>query len=132
MRLWQKALHREEWHRWFAWHPVKAGGGLVWLEWIERRRCYAVIDEWWEVRLPDRKEARQKLVAHRTRSERSQTLAPKTLAVYAENRHAAGGCYGADRKVQVPQNALGQDRAADRGRGEAVLVQVGSPEAALA
>src|SRR5215203_5063028 len=86
MRLWQKALHREEWQRWYAWHPVKAGGGLVWLEWIERRRCYAVIDEWWEVRLPDRKEAGQKLVAHRTRSERCQTLAPKTLAVYAENR----------------------------------------------
>jgi hypothetical protein len=86
MRLWQKALHREEWQRWFAWHPVKAGGGLVWLEWIERRRCYAVIDEWWEVRLPDRKEAGQKSAAHRTRSERCQTLAPKTLAVYAENR----------------------------------------------
>jgi hypothetical protein len=53
MRVWQKALHREEWHRWFAWCPVEVGDTLVWLTWIERRRCYAVVDEWWEVRLPD-------------------------------------------------------------------------------
>jgi hypothetical protein len=54
MRVWRKALHREEWQPWFAWHPVEVGGSFVWLEWVERRRCYAVIDEWWEVRLPDR------------------------------------------------------------------------------
>jgi hypothetical protein len=53
MRLWQKALHREEWQPWFAWHPVEVGGSLVWLEWIARCRCYAVIDEWWEVRRPE-------------------------------------------------------------------------------
>ena len=53
MRVWRKALHREEWQPWFAWYPVEAGGSLIWLKWIERCRCYAVIDEWWEVRLPD-------------------------------------------------------------------------------
>ena len=52
MRAWQKALHRDEWQPWFAWHPVQVGGSLVWLQSIERCHCYAVIDEWWEYRLP--------------------------------------------------------------------------------
>ena len=60
MRVWRKALHREEWQPWFAWYPVEAGGSLIWLKWIERCRCYAVIDEWWEVRLPDGEGAGQK------------------------------------------------------------------------
>ena len=46
MKVWQKALHCE------PWRPVEAGQHLVWLQWIERRRCYALIDQWWEVRLP--------------------------------------------------------------------------------
>ena len=29
---------RVEWHRWFAWHPVMAGSGLVWLRTLERKR----------------------------------------------------------------------------------------------
>jgi len=70
MRVWQKALHRDEWQRWFAWHPVQAGDSLVWLQWIERRRCYAVIDEWWEVRLPHIEEAGRQAAAHTTGSER--------------------------------------------------------------
>ena len=57
MRAWRKALHRAEWQPWFAWHPVKAKDSLVWLQWIERRRCYAIIDEWWEWRLPLSEEA---------------------------------------------------------------------------
>ena len=85
MRLWQKALHREEWHRWFAWHPVEAGDSLVWLTWIERRRCYAVVDEWWEVRLPHTEEAGQKSVGHHTGSERREAL-----AVCSENSYAIG------------------------------------------
>jgi len=52
MRVWRKALHCEEWQPWFAWHPIAAGDSLVWLQWVERRRCYAVIDKWWECRLP--------------------------------------------------------------------------------
>src|SRR5215210_9421586 len=128
MRLWQKALHREEWHRWFAWHPVEAGDSLVWLKWIERRRCYAVIDEWWEVRRPDDEGAGQTSAAHRTGAERREAL-----AVAGESRYT-GERDGADREVQVPQSPLGQDRASDRGRGEAVLVPLPArhPEAALA
>ena len=31
----------ENWHRWFAWHPmVMPSGDLVWLEWIERKITY--------------------------------------------------------------------------------------------
>jgi hypothetical protein len=129
MRVWQKALHRENWHRWFAWYPVEARDSLVWLKWIERRRCYAVIDEWWEVRLPHLEEAERQAAAHTTGSERREAL-----AVCAENSYAAGECDGADREVQVPQDLLGQDRAAARGGGEAILVPLSarSPEAALA
>jgi len=28
---------REEWHRWFAWHPVTVGKEWVWWEHVERR-----------------------------------------------------------------------------------------------
>src|SRR3954454_1650512 len=85
MRVWRKALHREEWQPWFAWYPVDAGGSLIWLKWIERCRCYAVIDEWWEVRLPDGEGAGQKSAAHRTEPERRGVL-----AVSAENSYAIG------------------------------------------
>ena len=62
MRAWRKALHREEWQPWFAWHPVKAKDSLAWLQWIERCRCYAIIDEWWECRLPLSEEAGGEIV----------------------------------------------------------------------
>src|SRR5215207_3437152 len=129
MRVWRKALHREEWQRWLAWHPVEAGDSLVWLKWIERRRCYAVVDEWWEVRLPDTEDDRQIWVAHRTGPERREAL-----AVSFENSYAIGERHGADGEVQVSQDALGQDRASNRGGGEAVLVPLPArhPEAALA
>lgn len=32
----------QPWKRWFAWHPVQPGNRneWVWLEWVERKRCY--------------------------------------------------------------------------------------------
>ena len=80
MRAWRKALHREEWQPWFAWHPVKAKDSLVWLQWIERRRCYAIIDEWWECRLPLSEEAGREIAVPGTGSE-----GWAALAVSAEN-----------------------------------------------
>ena len=65
MKAWQKALHRKEWEPWFAWYPVEAGHRLVWLRWIERRRSYALIDAWWELRLPDRAIAEHQTAAGR-------------------------------------------------------------------
>src|SRR5215217_1286918 len=102
MRVWRKALHREEWQRWFAWYPVEAGDSLVWLKWVERRRCYAVIDEWWEVRLPDCERPGQKSVAHPTGPERC-----KALAVCAENSHAAGECHGLTGKFKFRKTLWG-------------------------
>jgi len=29
-----------DWHRWFAWRPVDVDGSWVWLEFVERKRCY--------------------------------------------------------------------------------------------
>jgi hypothetical protein len=26
-----------EWYSWFAWHPVRVGRQIVWLEWVERK-----------------------------------------------------------------------------------------------
>src|SRR4051794_21394594 len=117
MRAWRKALHRAEWQPWFAWHPVKAKDSLVWLQWIERCRCYAIIDEWWEWRLPLSEGARREITVPGMGSERWAALAAS-----AENTYAAGGSDGADGEVQVPQKALGQDRASGRRGGEAVLV----------
>ena len=107
MKVWQKALHCEPWHRWFAWHPVEAGQHLVWLQWIERRRCYALIDQWWEVRLPATERHSRKIVLPQTGVERHETL-----AVSMQINHAVGEGHGAHGPVQVPQDALRQDRAA--------------------
>lgn len=32
-----KAGRLDIWHRWFAWHPVRAGEEVVWLEDVERK-----------------------------------------------------------------------------------------------
>lgn len=32
-----KIQDMKEWHRWFAWYPVKVGDTLYWLEYMERR-----------------------------------------------------------------------------------------------
>jgi hypothetical protein len=31
-----KLARLEQWHRWFAWHPVRIGEELLWLESVER------------------------------------------------------------------------------------------------
>ena len=59
----------------------------------QRRRCYAVIDEWWEVRRPDDEGVGQKSAAHRTGAEQREAL-----AVSSENSQAAGERDGADRE----------------------------------
>lgn len=28
---------KRQWHDWFAWHPVRVGSNIVWLERIQRR-----------------------------------------------------------------------------------------------
>ena len=75
MKAWQKALHREEWEPWFAWYPVEAGHRLVWLQRIERRRCYALIGSWWECRLPSSLETARQTKPCRTGSEQGESVA---------------------------------------------------------
>jgi hypothetical protein len=29
-----------DWHRWFAWYPVRIDGKCMWGRWVERRRNY--------------------------------------------------------------------------------------------
>lgn len=49
-----------KWHPWFAWHPVRIGGDMVWLETIER---YGKVFFWpyhyplvvWGYRYPSRR-----------------------------------------------------------------------------
>lgn len=51
---------RATWHRWWAWHPVKADRKTVWFGWVERNFCspagYGC--SWWEYRLPESPEQR--------------------------------------------------------------------------
>lgn len=37
------------WHEWFAWHPVRVGDSMVWLEYVERKR-QALCPSYWEYR----------------------------------------------------------------------------------
>lgn len=40
----ERASSLRQWHRWFAWHPVRvASRSCVWLEWIERRYPHALV-----------------------------------------------------------------------------------------
>jgi hypothetical protein len=46
---------RKQWHEWFAWHPIFIEHELVWLETVERKRCYPehvslYITPWWRYR----------------------------------------------------------------------------------
>lgn len=34
---------RYQWHKWFAWYPVKVGEAVVWLETVECRRVPAMV-----------------------------------------------------------------------------------------
>lgn len=33
----KKPVDHTEWHHWFAWHPVRIGPELVWLERVDRK-----------------------------------------------------------------------------------------------
>lgn len=38
---WERHLAKQEWHRWFAWRPVRVGeGDCRWLEAVERKGTY--------------------------------------------------------------------------------------------
>lgn len=39
----------QNWHQWFAWHPVTIGSNIVWLERVERKGTYMAGwgDAWW-------------------------------------------------------------------------------------
>lgn len=46
----KKKREREQWHRWFAWYPVRlADNDCRWLEYVERK---GELDDgwWWEYR----------------------------------------------------------------------------------
>lgn len=30
-------INKAEWHGWYAWHPVRIGDHLIWLEWVLRK-----------------------------------------------------------------------------------------------
>jgi hypothetical protein len=51
---WDTARTRlTQWHRWYAWFPVRVGEQRVWLEWIERK-LYPVYEGWvGEYRFPE-------------------------------------------------------------------------------
>ena len=34
----RRRFKREEWHRWFAWYPIKYQDSTLWLELVYRRR----------------------------------------------------------------------------------------------
>lgn len=40
----------EQWHSWFAWHPVRCEGEGVWFEWIERMDQWTPIGHFWKYR----------------------------------------------------------------------------------
>lgn len=39
-RMMARRRLRKKWHRWFAWHPVRIGRDVVWLEWTLRREYF--------------------------------------------------------------------------------------------
>lgn len=51
----KRRWHKENWQRWFAWHPVVASDGqksrLVWLQSVERKEYSAGINRWWEYKV---------------------------------------------------------------------------------
>ena len=49
----EKAFAKEQWHQWFAWHPVRVGDECIWLETIYRKGTYhaSIAEVWtWEYR----------------------------------------------------------------------------------
>lgn len=35
-----KAVDKQNWHRWYAWHPVDVHGNTVWMEVVERKGTF--------------------------------------------------------------------------------------------
>jgi thiosulfate reductase cytochrome b subunit len=50
MRWRGKSKDHYEWHRWFAWFPVKTEVWWVWLEHVDRCRFAHRAGGWWEYR----------------------------------------------------------------------------------
>lgn len=50
----ERHVAKLDWHRWFAWHPVRIDSRWHWLEWIERKgTVWEVTSTWgydWEYR----------------------------------------------------------------------------------
>jgi len=46
-RLLLRWRRQREWHKWWAWHPVRLNGTTVWLEGIERKRHDGHIATYW-------------------------------------------------------------------------------------
>jgi hypothetical protein len=55
-RLESRYRRKRDWHRWFAWYPVRINDGMcIWFEWVEAKNTGpACLDGWdeWEYRLP--------------------------------------------------------------------------------
>jgi hypothetical protein len=46
-RLPRKIYDPLQWHRWFAWHPVKIDHKYVWLEYVHRKLSgFTYADDW--------------------------------------------------------------------------------------
>jgi hypothetical protein len=44
-----KHLYKQEWHRWFAWYPVKVKThDCRWLEYIDRKVTYRLCYDGWD------------------------------------------------------------------------------------
>lgn len=43
-------VDKRQWHMWFAWRPVRVGGYIVWLEYVQRKghrgSCFSDYLEW--------------------------------------------------------------------------------------
>ena len=49
--LHERTQRQKEWHRWYAWHPVRVGpGDCRWLEYVERKIEFCWDDYFWEYR----------------------------------------------------------------------------------
>lgn len=48
----ERRAAKEQWHLWWAWHPVRVGPhDCRWLEWIDRKGTFyagGMGDAWWE------------------------------------------------------------------------------------
>ena len=53
VRLGQERIRKEQWHKWFAWYPVRVGShDCRWFEWVERK---ITISFFWGTRIKNKK-----------------------------------------------------------------------------